>query len=94
MVESDPRCPFYLFIFKAFLFVFDVDRFQRLCLICYDSASVLCLVLPLKVAGTLAPQPGFEPIFPASEGEVLSTGPPGSPPDVRLKQQDAEVFSM
>ena len=33
--------------------------------------------LGLKVYGTLDPQPGIEPTFPASEGEVLSTGPPG-----------------
>ena len=27
--------------------------------------------------GILAPQPGIEPIPPALEGEVLTTGPPG-----------------
>ena len=34
-----------------------------------------------KACGILAPQPGIEPVPPALEGEVLSTGPPGRSQD-------------
>ena len=33
----------------------------------------------LKACGALVPPPGMEPTLPASEGEVLTPGPPGSP---------------
>ena len=32
-----------------------------------------------EACGILAPQTGIEPIPPALEGEVLTTGPPGKP---------------
>ena len=35
-----------------------------------------------EACGILAPQPGTEPAPPAVEGEVLTTGPPGSPQDL------------
>ena len=42
------------------------------------------LVFWLRVAcGILAPWPGIEPVPPALEGEVLTTGPPGKSPDQR-----------
>ena len=31
-----------------------------------------------EVCGILAPWPGMEPVPPALEGEVLTTGPPGN----------------
>ena len=34
----------------------------------------------LKACGILAPPPGIEPVPPALEGEVLTTGPPGKSP--------------
>ena len=33
-----------------------------------------------KACGTLASQPGIEPVHPALEGRVLTTGPPGKSP--------------
>ena len=45
--------------------------------VCYSSASLLCFVFSCyKACGILAPQPGIQPAQPASEGEVLVTGPP------------------
>ena len=40
---------------------------------------VLCFFGP-KTCGILAPQPEIKPTPPALEDEVLTTGPPGSPP--------------
>ena len=31
-----------------------------------------------EACGILAPQPGIKPVLPTLEGEVLTTGPPGS----------------
>ena len=43
-------------------------------------ASVSCFVfLATEAYAILAPQPGTEPTPSALEGEVLTTGPPGSP---------------
>ena len=48
---------------------------------CYNIASVLCFgFLATRHVG-----PGIQPIPPALEGEVLTTGPPG-------KSQDFIVF--
>ena len=33
-------------------------------------------VFGLEARGILSPQPGIEPVTPALEGEVLTTGPP------------------
>ena len=44
------------------------------------------LVFWPEACGILAPQPGTEPAPPALEGEVLTTGPPGtSPKDIFKK---------
>ena len=52
--------------------------------ICYNIASVLCFVIfslclffGHEACEILAPQPGIEPVLPAMEGKVLTTGPPG-----------------
>ena len=46
---------------------------------CYNIASVLCFGFSaLRYVGILAPQPEIEPVFLALEGEVLTTGLPGT----------------
>jgi len=47
-------------------------------LIYYNIGSVLCFqFFGNKAYGILAPQPGIEPIPPALEGKILTTGPAG-----------------
>ena len=44
----------------------------------YNIASVLCVAfLAARHGGILDPQPGTEPVPPALEGKILTTGPPG-----------------
>ena len=52
--------------------------------ISYIIASVLCF-FDCKACGILAPWPGIEPIPPALEREVLTTGPPGEFPPSLLR---------
>ena len=51
--------------------------FLSLYWLCYNTASVLFWFFGQEACGILAPQPGIEPEFPALDGEVLTTGPPG-----------------
>ena len=48
---------------------------------CYNIASILCFgflaMRSHEVCGILAPQPGIKPTPLTTEGEVLTTGPPG-----------------
>ena len=37
-----------------------------------------------EACGILAPRPGTEPVSPALESEILTTGPPRTSPDVIL----------
>ena len=50
--------------------------------ICYHIASVVCFdTFGHEAYGILAPWAGIKATLPALEGEVLTTGPPGKPPE-------------
>ena len=55
-----------------------MDYFKTFYWICCNIASVLCFwIFGHEACGILVSWPGIEPTPPASEGEVLTTGPPG-----------------
>ena len=58
----------------------------------YNIASVLCF--GVKASGILVPHPGIEPTPPALEGEILTTGPPGSPTRISLKSISVKPNAM
>ena len=45
---------------------------------CYNTTSVLSFVFLPQSMWVSAPRPGTEPVSPALEGKVLTTGPPGT----------------
>lgn len=67
-------CWFLLFFLD--IFTFNVGHFQRPYWICCNSATVF-LILATR---DLSPQPGLEPVPPALERELSTTGAPGKFP--------------
>ena len=68
----------YMLVSSFFLdiFTFNVGHFQRSYWICCNSATVF-LILATR---DLSPQPGLEPVTPALERELSTTGAPGKFP--------------
>ena len=57
-------------------------------------ASVLCFeFFGLKTYGILSSQPGIKPAPPALEGKILTTGSPGKPHALSLKDNFALLES-
>ena len=57
------------FLFKEF-FMWTIFK------VFIEFVIILLLFYGHKACGILAPRPGIEPVAPALEGEVLTTGPP------------------
>ena len=68
--DSNPCVIPLLSLFKSLLNFF----FFTILLLFY----ILCF-FGQEACGILPPPPGIKPTFPALEGEILTTGPPGSP---------------
>ena len=77
---SSPAIDIYSFFLQLFKRIFfNVDHFYSLYWLCYNTACLLCFgFLAPKQVGSQLPQPGVKPTTPALEGEVLTSGQPGT----------------